>query len=112
MALTRTDYLYRLRILFAADGALQTVETVGRTLIAEDGVVHADKDADVRTFDVAKVSRPVIDALLAELVRVGAEMESEAAAAKAADAKDAEVAEAKRVSREAFERMAQGALKA
>lgn len=84
MALAKTDYLYRVRILFEPDGSLSLVETVNKEVVTEDGAVIHSKDSTVQTYPVAHLAAAV-QTLLAEIKRVGAdEAQRVADAAKAA----------------------------
>ena len=87
MSLSKINYLYRVRVLFKPDGAIDAVETVHRNCIVENGEVVSQAGEDVKTYTSAKMADAVAK-LLTEIARVGAEDDAEVEAKR--QAKEAE----------------------
>lgn len=97
----KLTHLYRLRVLFDETGALTLVETVEKSVIV-DGAERHTAGETVRTFDVDKVDRGMIRAVIAHLGEVGEAMRREV------EAKKAEAARRDQEARAQAEREAEG----
>lgn len=74
MALSRSSYLYRVRLLFDRDEALTLVETVHKDIVTDDDqVIHEKERTQVYPLETFGA---VVQALLAEIATVGAAEEA------------------------------------
>lgn len=90
MALEKREWLYRLRVQYAADGRVDLIETVKKADIYDGEQLVGKAPEVVETFPADAALLAKIDAVIADLPRVAAEeAERKAEAARVAAAEKA-----------------------